>query len=644
MKKVSIFFALMLVVCSAFAQPRISPSQLAKGSATTAQILVSDTTVTGAKAGNLVFRNLSSEVNRIVSPQLGLSWNKEGNIVGSTDFIGSTNEQNVIFKRNGIEKMRLDAVGLFVGEQGVYTSTPHASAIPALTVGGAMSDIQSEVHVLSEAYSGLLADANGSFIKVGVDYTDGSSKINSNVPLYISSAIFTNSGFGKAAKFVNLEEKGGRIAIIDNDNSIAKTSFLADSLYLSGGNSFNSMRYFGTQNNFALPFITNGTERMRITQNGNIGIGTNAPTYTLDLVAGQNTASANGLRVVSSTGNALVVQGGGISNPIATFNNVSGVEQMRVASNGALLVGKTSTIANVSFDALNDIVANGMRIGHGNNNRLTNTAFGELALNAISTGDWNTGLGYQCLTLNNTGIANTAIGYTALQVNTSGGHNTAIGLNSLKLNTTASNNTGIGSFTLSKNTGANNTAIGAFAGQENTTGASNTGIGSNALYGTTTGSGNTAIGSFSGYSISTGGGNTLIGENAGRNITTGSNNLLIGNVNSTDITSGSNNVIIGRASGYGNLSNNIILSDGSGNRRLNIDSAGRVGIGTNTPNVSAVFEVSSATQGVLLPRMTTTQINAITTPSAGLIVYNTTLNALCFYDGTQWNKFSHSAM
>lgn len=65
---------------------------------------------------------------------------------------------------------------------------------------------------------------------------------------------------------------------------------------------------------------------------------------------------------------------------------------------------------------------------------------------------------------------------------------------------------------------------------------------------------------------------------------------------------------------------------------------------TSTPDASAIFSVVSTTKGVLLPRMTTTEINAIASPAAGLIVYNTTLQELCFYDGTTWRKFSHSTM
>jgi hypothetical protein len=69
-----------------------------------------------------------------------------------------------------------------------------------------------------------------------------------------------------------------------------------------------------------------------------------------------------------------------------------------------------------------------------------------------------------------------------------------------------------------------------------------------------------------------------------------------------------------------------------------------VGIGTTSPAATALLDITSTTQGVLFPRLTTTQINAITSPANGLTVYNTTLLALCFYDGTGWRKVSHSTM
>lgn len=62
----------------------------------------------------------------------------------------------------------------------------------------------------------------------------------------------------------------------------------------------------------------------------------------------------------------------------------------------------------------------------------------------------------------------------------------------------------------------------------------------------------------------------------------------------------------------------------------------QVGIGTNTPNSSAKLDVVSTSKGVLVPRMSNTQMLAISSPTAGLQVYNTTKNSLYTYSGTSW--------
>jgi hypothetical protein len=69
------------------------------------------------------------------------------------------------------------------------------------------------------------------------------------------------------------------------------------------------------------------------------------------------------------------------------------------------------------------------------------------------------------------------------------------------------------------------------------------------------------------------------------------------------------------------------------------NSSGNFLIGTTTNVASAKMQISSTTQGFLPPRMTTTQKNAITTPAAGLIVYDTTLNKLCVFT-TAWETIT----
>jgi hypothetical protein len=57
-----------------------------------------------------------------------------------------------------------------------------------------------------------------------------------------------------------------------------------------------------------------------------------------------------------------------------------------------------------------------------------------------------------------------------------------------------------------------------------------------------------------------------------------------------------------------------------------------------TADPSAMLDVKSTSKGLLLPRMTTSQINAISTPAEGLMVYNTSLHSLVIYDGTGWKR------
>lgn len=73
--------------------------------------------------------------------------------------------------------------------------------------------------------------------------------------------------------------------------------------------------------------------------------------------------------------------------------------------------------------------------------------------------------------------------------------------------------------------------------------------------------------------------------------------------------------------------------------RMRINSSGNVGIGTASPNASAILDAQSTTKGVRMPNMTTGQKNAIAAPAAGLMVYDTTLAKLCVYT-TAWETIT----
>jgi hypothetical protein len=76
-----------------------------------------------------------------------------------------------------------------------------------------------------------------------------------------------------------------------------------------------------------------------------------------------------------------------------------------------------------------------------------------------------------------------------------------------------------------------------------------------------------------------------------------------------------------------------------GANRIYLDSSGNVGIGA-TANASAILDAQSTTKGVRFPNMTTTQKNAVSSPAAGLVVFDTTLAKLCVYSGSAWQTIT----
>ena len=62
----------------------------------------------------------------------------------------------------------------------------------------------------------------------------------------------------------------------------------------------------------------------------------------------------------------------------------------------------------------------------------------------------------------------------------------------------------------------------------------------------------------------------------------------------------------------------------------------QVGIGTTSPDNSAVLELQSTTKGFLPPRMDTDARNNINSPAEGLVIYNTDEKCLQWYDTNGW--------
>ncbi len=82
-----------------------------------------------------------------------------------------------------------------------------------------------------------------------------------------------------------------------------------------------------------------------------------------------------------------------------------------------------------------------------------------------------------------------------------------------------------------------------------------------------------------------------------------------------------------------------IIYNNSNAQTNTFPSTGSVGIGTTTPNASALLEIKSTTKGLLIPRMSKAKRDAIANPAKGLLIYqNDVPQGIYFYNGTKWKQ------
>ena len=76
---------------------------------------------------------------------------------------------------------------------------------------------------------------------------------------------------------------------------------------------------------------------------------------------------------------------------------------------------------------------------------------------------------------------------------------------------------------------------------------------------------------------------------------------------------------------------------------LTANTYAQVVIGTTTPDASSLLEVTSTAKGVLLPRMTATQRDAISSPATGLMIYQTDGTVgFYYYNGSSWANVGYT--
>lgn len=65
-----------------------------------------------------------------------------------------------------------------------------------------------------------------------------------------------------------------------------------------------------------------------------------------------------------------------------------------------------------------------------------------------------------------------------------------------------------------------------------------------------------------------------------------------------------------------------------------------IGTGAVTPDNSSMLDVQASDKGVLVPRMTTAQREAIDLPAVGLLVYDTTTKSFWYHNATVWTELA----
>jgi hypothetical protein len=222
---------------------------------------------------------------------------------------------------------------------------------------------------------------------------------------------------------------------------------------------------------------------------------------------------------ISTAGDVLTLQAGGTKIIIDDAGSTITVNAPEFIVSGRLI------------GAL-DVFINGITIGRGGGNVLSNTVMGYNSFAANLVGNQNTAIGN--LTLNaNTANNNTAIGFKAMQLNGVGNTNTSIGSESLSSNLGGSENSAVGYRALwLASSAVKNNAFGRLALGNILTGSQNVGIGTNAGSLTALGAPNTEsffsvyIGNETRSSLSNSQNEIVIGYNA---IGIGSNSVVLGN-------------------------------------------------------------------------------------------------------------------
>jgi trimeric autotransporter adhesin len=277
----------------------------------------------------------------------GTSWDLLGNAGNtSTNFIGTTDAVDLIFKRNNVQVGKIDANNVFIGETAGLTNT----ALNNIGIGKSALKVSTNINNTAIGFRALEANTIGSDNSgAGTYVLQNNTSGRANTANGVYAMNFNTTG--------NYNVALGNQALFGNATGNANTAVGYNAL--SGSSAIDSSTAVGA---YALYNNVSGT--------GNVAIGNNA---LKNNISGRNN-NAHGMNALKS-------------NTSGSYNNAFG---------NKALSSVTNTTGNNAFGDL----ALERNIGSGN------TAFGDFSLRNIVAGINNTAIGSFAGSFTGTGVNN----------------------------------------------------------------------------------------------------------------------------------------------------------------------------------------------------------------------------------------------
>jgi hypothetical protein len=553
--------------------------------------------------------------------------------VGFTNLISTGAADPLILSTNSTERMRITSAG----NVGIGMTAPPQ----LLAVGNTTDQVGAGISAaVSTLYFGSPSTGSGGIRRLAYDRATGNFDfIGNSVASPSTQMTITgtgNVGIGTTSPGSKLDVLGDFVARTDasggntplnvKNDSTANNTTKSTALRFQGVDTVGTSKNVGLvqcgpdEGNYVASYLAFQTrtadalsERMRITSGGNVGIGTSSPSVKLDVNGSANFGATITTGTGVSTGDAHLELGGnrtGSGNAYIDLHAVTGTDfEARIIRYGG---------ANSSLE-INNTGTGGMQL---NNSGAAPMVFYTTATERMRIASDGT------MTLNVGGVSSTH----SFLYNESGGEIQLV------------DSTGAGPILIDNISGlARFYKVGTGAMSIGTTGANYLQYVTNSTERMRIdSSGNVGIGTSSpSYRLDIAAGDTTASLGYAMRIRSNATATAATLQFTNSAVTAQNGVIICTDAG-----GMIMQSDGAssflafrtnGNERVRIDSTGSVGIGTSSPDVSALLDVSSTTKGFLPPRMSTAQRDAIGgATQEGLIIYNVTTDKLQVFAAGAW--------